>query len=174
MRMMGLAWIFSITLLCMLVVFLGGNSYAAEAGYKIGPADILAVSVFAGGEQQVSVELTVSEQGYVNFPFIGTVKAAGMTSSDMEKELVLPLERDYFVNPQVHIQLKEYHSLHFFISGAVKKPGKYEMQADTKIMDLIAKAEGVTPDSGNVAYVMHDGKVGTREDDKTENRTPES
>jgi polysaccharide biosynthesis/export protein len=169
MRVMGLAWISSIVLLSMLTVFHGGISYATGAGYKIGPADILAVSVFAGGEQQVSVELTVSEQGYVNFPFIGTVKASGMTSSDMERKMVVPLERDYFVNPQVHIQLKEYHSLHFFISGAVKKPGKYEMQAATKIMDLIAKAEGVTPDSGNVAYVMRDGKGGTKSDDeKTE------
>ena len=97
-----------------------------------------------GGGKQVNVELTVSEQGFVNFPFIGTVKASGMTSSDMEREMVVPLERDYFMNPQVHIQVKEYHSLHFFISGAVKNPGKYEMQAATKIMDLIAKAEGVT------------------------------
>lgn len=162
MRMKGLAGIFSITLLCMIVIFYGDNRCAASAGYKIGPADILAVSVFAGGEEQVKVELTVSERGYVNFPFIGVVKASGMTSSDLEHKLVVPLIEDYFVNPQVHIQVKEYHSLHFYISGAVKKPGKYEMQAATKIMDLIAKAEGVTQDSGNVAYVMRDGKGGTK------------
>jgi polysaccharide export outer membrane protein len=161
MRVVSLAGIFSVILLCVLVVFHGGNSYAAGTGYKIGPADILAASVFAGGERQVDVELTVSEQGFVNFPFIGSVKAGGMTSSEMEKKLVIPLERDYFVNPQVHIQVKEYHSLHFFISGAVKMPGKYVMQAATKIMDLVAKAEGVTQDSGNIAYIMRDGTGGT-------------
>jgi polysaccharide export outer membrane protein len=160
--MKGLAGIFSITLLCMIAVFYGDNNCAAGAGYKIGPADILAVSVFAGGEKQVEVELTVSELGLINFPFIGAVKASGMTSSDLEHKLVVPLQEDYFVDPQVHIQLKEYHSLHFFISGAVKIPGKYEMQGTTKIMDLIAKAEGLTQDSGNVAYVMRDGKRGTK------------
>lgn len=161
MRGKKLVGLHAVMLLAVIVVLYAGSSQAAGAGYKIGPADILAVSVFAGGERQVDVELTVSEQGYVNFPFVGSVKAAGMTSSDMEKTLVVPLERDFFVEPQVHIQVKEYHSLHFFISGAVKSPGKYEMQAATKIMDLVAKAEGVTPESGSIAYIIRDGNGGT-------------
>jgi polysaccharide export outer membrane protein len=80
-----------------------------------------------------------------------------MTSSDMEKLMVVALGKDYFVDPQIHIRIMEYHSLNFFISGAVKKPGKYEMQAATTIMDLIAKAEGLTLESGNVAYIMREG-----------------
>lgn len=143
--------------LCLVAVFWSGSSYAAGTSYRIGSADVLAVSIFAGGENQVDVDLTVSGQGYVNFPFLGAVQAAGMTSSELERKVAGPLEREYFVNPQVHIRVREYNSLSFSISGAVKKPGKYEMKAATKIMDLIAKAEGLTPESGNVAYVMRDG-----------------
>lgn len=146
-----------IVLLCLVAVFWQGRSYAAGSSYKIGPADVLAVSIFAGGESQVDVDLTVSGQGYVNFPFLGQVQASGMTSSELEKRMVGPLERDYFVSPQVHIRVREYNSLSFSISGAVKKPGKYEMKNATKIMDLIARAEGLTPESGNVAYVLRDG-----------------
>jgi polysaccharide export outer membrane protein len=162
MREMRFLGLLSVILMCLVTVFPADDSYAASNGYKLGATDILAVTIFAGGERQVEVELTISSQGFVNFPFIGSFKVAGMTSSELEKELVVPLERDYFVDPQVHIRIKEYHSLHFFISGAVKKPGKYEMQAATTIMDLVAKAEGITPDSGNVAYIMRDnGRTGT-------------
>lgn len=150
--------IFSIALMLVFVVFTRVDVFAASDGYQLGPTDILSVSIFAGGELQVAVDLTISEQGFINFPFLGAVKAAGMTSSEMEKLMVVPLEKDYFVDPQIHIQIKEYHSLHFFISGAVNKPGKYEMQAATTIMDLIAKAEGLTLESGNVAYIMREGK----------------
>lgn len=157
MKVVGFSNILALSLLCFFALWPGVESFAASDGYKLGPTDILSVSIFAGGEQQVSVDLTISDQGFVNFPFIGSVKVAGMTRSDMERAVFEPLERDFFVDPQVHIRIKEYHSLHFFISGAVKKPGKYEMQAATKIMDLIAKAEGLLQERGNIAYIMHEG-----------------
>lgn len=144
--------------ICLITGMTGGICFAAGDGYRLGPTDIISVSIFAGGESQVDVDLTISDQGFVNFPFIGSVKAAGLTRSEMEKAVYVPLERDYFVSPQVHIQIKEYHSLHFFISGAVKKPGKYEMQDATTLMDLIAKAEGLTQERGSLAYIMRDGQ----------------
>lgn len=136
-------------------------SHSARDSYMLGPNDVINVSIYAGGVEQVAVDLTISAQGNVNFPFIGTIEAVGITSSDLEHKVLEPLERDYFVDPQVHIRIKEFHSLHFSISGAVKRPGKYEMQSATTIMDLIAKAEGVTLESGNIAYVMrYDSRVG--------------
>jgi polysaccharide export outer membrane protein len=74
----------------------------------------------------------------------------------LEKTVTVPLEKDYFVDPQVYIHIKEYHSLNFSISGAVKRPGKYVMKTATTIMDLIAKAEGVTAERGNIAYVLRE------------------
>lgn len=145
----------------LLSVVLGGPGPGTEGGamaasYQLGPRDIINVTIFAGGEKQVDVNLTVANDGGVNFPFVGTVKASGLTVTELEKRVFVPLERDYFVDPQVHIGIKEYHSLHFSISGAVKKPGNYEMQAATTILDLIAKAEGITLESGNIAYVMRE------------------
>lgn len=130
--------------------------FGAKDKYKLGSQDIISVSVYAGGEEQVKVDLTVSGEGTINFPFIGTVQAAGLTNTDLEKLVFVPLEKDYFVDPQVHVSIKEYHSLHFSISGAVKKPGKYIMKTSTTIMDIIAKSEGVTQESGNIAYIMRE------------------
>jgi len=68
--------------------------------------------------------------------------------------LTFALAKDYFVNPEVDIRIKEYHSLHYYISGAVKKPGLYKTTTEATLLELIAKAEGVLPERGNLAYIM--------------------
>ena len=116
------------------------------------------LSIYAGGMEQEKVELTVSEQGMVNVPLIGSVKAKGLTISELEKNIQIPLEKDFFVSPQVNIQIKEYHSISFFISGAVKNPGKYEMTAATDFLELLAKAGGVLAERGSIAYVLRENE----------------
>jgi hypothetical protein len=112
----------------LLVLLCTTSAYGSESrfGYKIGPRDIIAVSIFAGGEEQVNVDLTVSEAGNVNFPFLGNIKAQGLAVNELEKQVATALANDFFVNPQVHIRVREYHSLHFSISGAVRSPGKLQ------------------------------------------------
>ena len=158
MRKNRLCRLIMVALVSLLVMFSTTLSLAAPKSYLLGARDIITVSIFAGGEEQVAVDLTLSDQGLVNFPFIGPVKAGGMASSDLEANVSKLLAKDYFVDPQVHIRVTGYNSLHFSISGAVKKSGNYKMNAATTIMDLIAKAEGVTQERGNVAYILRDVK----------------
>ncbi len=145
--------LFVVFIICSIA--LAQYAFAASV-YKLGPRDVIKITIFAGGEKQVDVNLTVSDQGMVNAPFIGAVQAAGVSTSTLEKTIHKPLAKDYFVNPQVNVLIKEYLSLQYSISGAVKKPGKYEMRSATTIMDLIAKAEGVESGRANVAYILRD------------------
>ena len=127
---------------------------AQEKVYRIGPKDVLTLIIHAGGEEQSMRDITVSARGTINAPFIGTIKAEGLTPSELENRITEPLVRDYFVDPKVNISIKEYHSLHYYISGAVKKPGLYETSTEATLLELIAKAEGALPTRGNVAYIM--------------------
>lgn len=129
---------------------------AQNKDYHLGPRDIITLTIFAGGEKQQEVNLTVSGQGMINVPFIGAVKAEGFTTRQLEDVIAEPLERDYFVDPEVNIQVKEYHSLRYYISGAVKSPGLYEVTSKSSLMELIAKAGGVLPERGNVAYILRE------------------
>jgi polysaccharide biosynthesis/export protein len=131
-------------------------SNAENEDYFIGPRDILTVIIYAGGEEQQKVDLTVSAQGTINAPFIGSVRVKGLSIRQLELAITEPLARDYFVNPQVNIRVKEYHSLHYYISGAVKSPGMYEVSSNTSLMELLAKAGGVLPERGNVAYILRE------------------
>ena len=124
--------------------------------YRLGPSDVLTVTVFAGGEEQYKSDLTVSAQGTINAPFIGEIQAAGLSPSELEQKITEPLARDYFVDPDVNVSVAEYHSLHYYISGAVQMPGLYETRSEFTLLELIAKAEGVVEDRGNVAYIMRE------------------
>ena len=150
-----------LTVCCLMLSILVSTFAFADgtnrSGYKIGPGDIISLTIIAGGVQQAQVDLAVSEKGEVNVPFIGALTASGMTLKQLEKSVYVPLEKDFFVNPQIHIQMKEFHSLSFTISGAVDEPGKYDLDFTPTILDLIAKAGGALPERGNVAYVLREG-----------------
>lgn len=128
---------------------------AQGAAYRIGPRDVLTLTIYAGGEKQQVTHLTVSSQGMINVPFIGSVRAEGLTISQLEKLVAKPLAADFFVDPEINIVIKEYHSLQYYISGAVGSPGLYEMKSKATLMELIAKAGGVSSNRGNIAYILH-------------------
>jgi polysaccharide biosynthesis/export protein len=125
-----------------------------EAAYRLGAGDLVSISILAGGMEQVSKDMVVGDGGDITVPFIGKVQAAGMTVNELEKQITPLLARDYFVDPQVHLRIKEYRSLQFFISGTVFNPGVYSLDFVPTIMDLIAKAGGVTSERGNTAYIL--------------------
>jgi polysaccharide export outer membrane protein len=142
-------------ILCLLLS-LPHISLSQGKEYLIGPRDVITIVIFAGGEKQQEVDLTVSGQGMINVPFIGPVKAEGLTIPQLEALITKPLAEEFFVDPDVNIQIKEYHSLQYYISGAVKTPGLYEMTSEASLMELIAKAGGVLPERGNVAYILRE------------------
>src|SRR5262245_5462800 len=57
----------------------GEGSYAVETGheYKLGPGDKVRITVF--GEEQLSGEFLVANNGAVAVPLIGEVQAGGLT-----------------------------------------------------------------------------------------------
>ena len=140
---------------CLLVrLALPAPSLAQRDEYRIGATDVINLKVYAGGEQQLDMDLTVSVQGFISAPMVGQIRAMGYTVTQLEESIRVPLERDYFVDPQVHIVITEYHSLHYYISGAVRNPGGYESTSRLTLMELIAKAGGALPERGSVAYVL--------------------
>ncbi len=144
------------TLFVLISPFSTPNPLQAQGtAYRIGPRDVLTLTIHAGGEKQQVTRLTVSSQGMINVPFVGSLKAEGMTVSQLEDLVSRPLAADFFVNPEVNIVVSEYHSLQYYISGAIASPGLYEMKSEATLMELIAKAGGVSTQHGNIAYILH-------------------
>ncbi len=108
--------------------------------YHIKSGDTLEVSVY--GEPDLTKTVKVTEEGKIIYPFIGEMKIENLTIKEAITEIENLLKKDYFVNPQVSILVKEYSK--FFIVGAVKEEGRYELKGNLTLLDAIALAGGVT------------------------------
>ena len=122
------------------------QDYTEGKDYLIGSRDTLTLIIYAGGEKQQEVDLTISAQGIANVPFLGSVKAGGLPINKLEDCITEALAKDYFVNPQVHISLKGkgYQSVKDQISveGEIKKPGVYNYQRGMTVLDACIMAGG--------------------------------
>lgn len=125
-----------------------------ERPYVIGAGDVLSVVIFAGGTSQQSLDITVATDGTVNFPFLGKVKAEGLSLVDFTQAVTVPLDRDYFVNPQVIVNIKDYKSKRVYVTGAVQKPGLYNLEKDSTVLAVIAMAGGVSNERGRYAHII--------------------
>jgi len=137
---------FTLLLGLFMVLILPVSAWSQGKTNLIGPQDVLTLSIYAGGEEQQKVDLTVSNEDMINAPFIGPIKAGGLTISELEALIAGLLKEDYFVDPQVHIQIKEggYKSLQFSVSveGKVKKPGVYDYQRGITALNACIMAGG--------------------------------
>ncbi len=72
-------------ILILFQILLISPCMAQTIAYKIGPRDILNLEIYAGGNKEIEVRPTVSAHGLINAPFIGSVKAEGLTIPQLEK-----------------------------------------------------------------------------------------
>ena len=128
------------------------TSTPGNAGYKIGPQDVLDVTVFKVPDLSRSVQ--VADNGSINFPLLGEVATAGKTSREVEQELASRLGARYLQSPQVSVFVKEYNSQRATVEGAVKKPGVFPIRGRMTLLQMIAQAEGLDKESASSTVVV--------------------
>jgi polysaccharide export outer membrane protein len=135
------------------------GAYAGVSEYRIGPQDLLTISVFQVDE--LNREVRVNSNGQVSLPLIGTVQAGGRTVQELERDIAAKLDASYLQNPQVTVFVKEFTSQRVTLEGAVKKPGIYPLSGKTTLLQAIAMAEGLdqlADPRGVVVFRTVDGK----------------
>lgn len=120
--------------------------------YKIGPEDLLEMSVF--DVEKLNKTVRVSSQGNINLPLIGTLRVKGLTAGELEKEIRELLSEKYLQDPQVSVFIKEYRSQRISVIGAVGKPGIFEVSGQKTILDLLAMAGGFSEDAGQLLFLI--------------------
>ena len=146
--------------LCLLVALLAGGTPAAQE-YAIGPGDVLRITVW--GHDDLSKDYPVSQDGRVPFPLIGSVQAVGLSTAELAKRIRDLLEKDYLVNPQVIVGIKEYLSKKVNVMGEAEKPGLFYLTGPTTLLELLSKAGGLSKTAGKDLVLVRtegaDGKV---------------
>lgn len=130
-----------------------------NSAYKIGPLDVVDVTVFKVPDLSRSAQ--VSGDGTFNYPLVGNVEAAGKTTKQLETELTQKLGSKYLRNPQVTVFVKEYNSQRVTVEGAVKTSGVYAIKGKTTLTQVLAMAGDVNGEIGSgdvVVFRTIDGK----------------
>jgi polysaccharide biosynthesis/export protein len=134
------------------------HSLPSEAtSYRIGPDDLLDVSVF--DVPDLSRTVRVSAGGEISLPLLGSVPVAGQTPQDLEESLAQELRAHYMKDPQVTVFVKEMESHGVSVFGAVTKPGVYQIRGARSLIEVLSMAGGLADDAGDSVTIVRGGGV---------------
>ena len=128
------------------------SNKVGAATYKVGPNDVLEVSVFKVPELSKTVQ--VSELGTINYPLIGETHVSGKTVREVERDLTKAFGSKYLQKPQVLVGVKEYNSQRVTVEGSVRKPGIYKLQGEMTLLQVVATAGGLTDASDKTLVIF--------------------
>ena len=141
-------WFTIFSIVFSLVIMMGHWMPEAQAAqdYVLGPGDVIRITVFQNPE--LTQEIRVSDVGDVSYPLIGTVKALGLTTVELEALIAERLRSGGFLlDPQVSILLLQVKGNQATVLGFVRSPGRIPLeQTAFRVTDVLALAGGVLPD----------------------------
>jgi polysaccharide export outer membrane protein len=154
-RIAGFSLLFIITLLSVSGIGIGiGIQFTAPASaqvhtrasattadtYVLGPNDRVRLKVY--GEPDIAGEYEIDSSGQVSIPLAGHIKAAGLTTRELERSISSALSKGIVHDPRVNVEIALYRP--YYILGEVKKGGEYPYRLGLTVMDAIASAGGFT------------------------------
>jgi polysaccharide biosynthesis/export protein len=132
---------------------------ASSTSYVLGPEDLITVRVFAADDIP-DKPAQVDNNGSVTLPMIGLVHAAGLTVEQFQANLVTAYKK-YFKDPQVTVQVNEFHSQPVSVAGNVNTPGVVQLRGNRNLMEVISMAGGLRPEAGDQALITRNLSEGT-------------
>ncbi len=124
-----------------------GVSLAASPAYRLGPGDVLDITIFE--VEELSKPAVMAPDGTVRLPLVGTVELAGLTPTEAAERLRRLYANNLIRDPQIAVSVKEYNSQPVAVLGAVARPGVYQLRGPRRLTDVLALAEGLTPEAGS-------------------------
>jgi polysaccharide export outer membrane protein len=118
------------------------GSDSLPEGYRIGAGDTIGVLVWKEPDASIA-ETVVRADGKITMPLLKEVEAAGLTPTELEKQLADKLAS--FINgPDVTVIVREIVSRKIYMIGAVKREGPILLEAPKTILQAITEAGGLT------------------------------
>ena len=144
------------------------NGSRGVADYRISTSDVLSINLIeypnitpsnnninnANATNPYAAGYPVDQQGYIQFPLVGRVKASGLTVSQFTNNLRSQLQR-YLKYPDPQVKVVNFRGSKFFIDGAVKQPGEFNMaDAPISLYGAISMAGGATTEGDSNSVVL--------------------
>lgn len=124
------------------------GSDASSRSYTIGSGDVLKVEAFQ--HEEISGQFQVEEDGTITFPLLDAVVVGGLSTAEIARRLEGLLERDYYVDVQLQVEVSEYRSQPVTVQGEVGSAGTYHLEGPTSLVQILAEAGGLRSTAGPV------------------------
>jgi protein involved in polysaccharide export with SLBB domain len=124
--------------------------------YRMAPKDVIEVIIEDAPE--LSSNFQINAAGMIRMSYLGQLRVAGLTCDELAKQVTDGLRGRYLKDPKVAVSVKQYNSRSFFIQGAVRAPGVYQIEGRPTLFRLIPIAGGLLENHGSTAYVVREKK----------------
>ena len=121
--------------------FAPATGIPVSPNYLLGPGDTLQVLFY--GKTNVSFDLEINRDGFVNFPELGPIGLTGLTFEEAKKMLLTRISQQ-MIGVQASISLGELRSIQIFILGEAYKPGAYTVSSLSTITNALIVSGGVS------------------------------
>jgi polysaccharide biosynthesis/export protein len=131
-----------IALLLLLLTASPGFSQSAGPAYRIGPDDILVISVW--DQKDLDQAVFVRPDGKISLALVGEIEASGLTVSDLAARLT-KLYSQTVKGAQVTVSVREIRSRPIYFIGGVGRPGIMQLTQDLTMIQALSAVGGPLP-----------------------------
>lgn len=126
---------------------------------QLGPGDQLKMDVF--GRPEMNSTMYVGDDGTIRVPLAGPVAVNGLSPAQAGQKVEEALKKgQYLVDPHVTFTVLVSRSQRVSVMGEVRAPGRYPVESNTTILDLLAQAGGATEKGATVVYILRPDAAG--------------
>jgi exopolysaccharide production protein ExoF len=139
-------------------------SAAADVAYRLGPQDKIRIKVTewrpnTGDVYEwsaLSGDFIISATGMASIPIIGSVQAAGLTTSELGQRLSEQLKKvaGLVSSPSAAIDIVQYRP--FYVDGIVERPGEYAFRPGMNVVQAISIAGGIYRPESTLARMQRE------------------
>lgn len=127
---------------------------AQQAAPKIAPRDQVRVQVV--GTELPTGPFVVDADGAIDYPYVGRVKAEGLTARELGDALSRRLVAAQVLvgHPQVTVDLQQTPNKTVTVSGAVNTKGEFQFAGELTVFSALIKAGGASADAGDEVLLI--------------------
>jgi len=129
-------------ILAAMALLLAVGARAAEPAYVLGPEDVLTVTVLRHDELSRSGVVVLAD-GTVDYPIVGKVTAAGLTTSELAAAIRKGLSTE-LRDPEVTVEVSQPRLQRIYLDGKVREAGVMNWKPGWRVSQAIAAAGGLS------------------------------
>jgi protein involved in polysaccharide export with SLBB domain len=127
------------------------------AGYIIGPGDNFTIHLW--GKAEKSYDVSVTRDGGISVPRLGTLNVSGLTFSEL-KRFLFGKFKEYYPDFEMSITMGRLRSVDIFVVGEANHPGTYSVSSLSTVISVLYSAGGPSKNGSlRKLMVLRHGKV---------------